>query len=245
MDDSHAKNLLNDLITHVIGPRNIALPRKYAITTEYLDEVLSVVDDTRDLAKLTMTCERNIQPEVLDVYENIAKHVTEITGFKCGKYTINSKPYKNLSTVLHCYCPKLKLNLYFETFYKVQQGNEFVYYDLSRDGSYARIHKEFHTIHECIRSEHKIIEYECDVSVITMTSEERRKYVLGVISEYTKKYPYVGGYIDPNFPQDEPADESDEDSDEESRRILNTIIGQMVYSPHNFDQFGNFRDDLF
>lgn len=240
------ENILNESIKYLLDSRKITFPdTKYEITNDYLDEVLDSIDGSRDLTSTTMVVERLNQQETIDAFDSIAKYVTKITGFKCGKYTINSKSNKNLSTMLHCYCPKLKFNLYFETLYKLQPGREFMYYDITPDSSYARNHNERVLVHENIRGEHKIIEYELDASYFTMTESEKRNYVLNIIHELASRKAYVGGAIDPRFPQREPEDESDSDSEDEERKIINRIVGLMTYSPHNFDQFGNFRDDIF
>lgn len=244
MDFANIENVLNESIKHLLDNRKIMfLNTKYEITNDYLDEVLDSIDGSRDLTSIDMVVERMTQQEFVDAFNSIAKYVTEITGFKCGKYTINSKSHKNLSTMLHCYCPKLKINLYFETLYKLEPGREFMYYDITPDSSYARTHNERTLIHENIRGEHKIIEYELDISYFTMTESEKRNYVLNIIRELTSRKTYVGGAIDPRFPQREPEDESASDSEDEEK-MINRIARLMSYFPHYFDQYDEHNDDI-
>jgi hypothetical protein len=246
IDVEFISNMLSEVLNEFVGSRdNIAMLKNVGtFPADVLDEVLGVYDDTHDITTKEMVAKRNYQVEIKEALLETCKYVTEITGFKCDTYVVPTKNFPNLKTSLTCYCPKLKLNFYFETLFRVPDNRDFVYYDLAPNGMYARMHNEYKSIHEAIRLEKNIIDYEMPYEYVTKSSEEKREYILDVIRQLASRKCYVGGAIDPRFPQREPEDESEDESDNEQRMMMN-LIEMMMYHPDNPHDFDYYDDSIF
>lgn len=235
--------MLSDVLQEFAYSRGkIACLKNYKMTGDILDEVISSLDGTRDIRTLNIISERNYQAEIIAALTETCEYVTDITGFKCGPMVIEAKNFPGLKSSMMCYCPKLKLNFYFETLYKVPTGREFVYYDITPNSMYARLHDEYTTIHEVIRLERKIYDYEIHGNYLNKSSKERREYILDVIKQFTSVNCYVGGHIDPRFPLPEPMEESDSDTEEKEKDIMMQLVDMMVNHPDNPKDFEGFDD---